>query len=141
MRLSDAISGQRMEVGQMIRLSDAIVLGSVTSRQIFGYLKDGNGDTCSWGSALSAIGTNIEIGSKFPSAYGIPKEWLWCRETHVVSCLCRRYVVNNVSAMIMHLNDSHRLSCQEIAAWVASIEPREVPAVEAVQEAEFIQVG
>jgi hypothetical protein len=123
-----------------MKLSDAIRLGSMTVPQHFGalflferpYVQ--NDDippilsACAAGSALMAIGV-LDKGRGWSTA----TYWPWTAD---MSVTCpygdgRKIVCD----MIVHLNDSHMWTREQIADWVATIEPTEMTEI---QEPEVI---
>ncbi len=98
-----------------MKLSDAIILGSVTGPQIFGRLNDIDGSNCGLGAALGAIGqaTNTKA-TDFP--------WAWTLEGVYHCPECNTYV-GTPYVLIAHLNDKHRLLRSQIAQWVSTVEP------------------
>ena len=112
-----------------MRLSEAILLGSVGTGQAFGKLKDEQGNTCAYGSALAAEGIQVTIYRAFEILIIIPLEWNWafCTHTHcpVEGCTfdfhnCTRPYID----VVIRLNDHHKWSRPRIAEWVAQEEVR-----------------
>jgi hypothetical protein len=117
-----------------MKLSDAIRLGSMTVPQHFGtlFLYVDPLDSlsivaaCAAGSALFAIGAvekNLSLMIK--------DHWPWTADMSV-TCPNGDYH-QIVCSMIVHLNDGHRWTREQIADWVATIEPpdnNDVPAFE-----------
>ncbi len=102
----------------MLKLSEAISLGAMLGPQCFGELRHGNA-TCAFGAAFAAM----------------------CRPTENVACRVWRWLINPqvgprvscpscgqnawVAYTITHLNDEHRWTREQIADWVATIEPQD----------------
>ena len=92
-----------------MKLSEAISLGSTLSPQAFGHYVDNRGGRCAWAAALEAMGIAR------PDA-----QWNWTRR--VVNCPhCQ--ISNMVAALIIHLNDRHGWTRNQIAEWISTIEP------------------
>src|SRR3954465_8026532 len=92
----------------MMKLSEAISLGSMLSPQAFGYLVDAKGRRCALGAAKAAIGPSTDYS-----------EWKWARR--MVDCPACNGRLPAIYA-VSHLNDSHRWPRQQIAEWVSTIE-------------------
>lgn len=113
----------------MIRLSEMMLLGSVVSGQAFGVFEDRDGNTCAIGSALKAAGRNaIDISiTKSKEVFPILNHDALCP---VDGC---RWGNNKpwypympgLFLIVTHLNEEHQWTRQEIAAFVATIEPQE----------------
>ena len=99
-----------------MKLSEAIRLGSLLREQHFGapYSPDGKG-SCALGAAADAIGM---------TSIGASGCWPFLVEQDAVCPYCND---RNSTAFVIatHLNDTHRWTRQQIADWVASIEPSE----------------
>ncbi len=116
-----------------MRLSEAIRLGAMLRPQAFhGLFKDGG--SCALGAALDAMGITDEEAfqrrlSLFEGASQI--------RVMVPPC-CRCLVdLHEVDAVIVHLNDTHQWTREQIADWVetleqASAEPAPLAAVDPV---------
>jgi len=111
-----------------MKLSEAILLGSVGSKQGFGAssLHSYSQRKCALGAAILAVG----IDDTF---YALVAVWPWlnnkmicpdCNDTHIT-------IIKDV---IWHLNDDHRWTRPQIAAWVATIEPSDIVAPVVEQE-------
>lgn len=98
-----------------MKLSEAISLGSMLTPQAVGSFVDGRGGHCAWASAFDAV------GHRSTTTY-MSEEWKWTKRT--VNCpICKQAAP--VAHAIVHLNDRHRWSRQQIADWVSTIEPTE----------------
>ena len=105
----------------MLKLSEAIRLGSMLHPQGFGKWWDGKG-TCAIGAAARAIGIRVELGEHFRTRRHIDV-WPWAWDEIIKSCpVCSRGPVHTAH-IIVHLNDQHRWTRERIAEWVATIEP------------------
>ena len=116
-----------------MKLSEAILLGSVMSTQTFGvtFSKDGS---CAWGAALSSI--NIHEHSVYMHFAAIRNRWAWSFAGNYICPCCNTGLLP--FSMIIHLNDGHRWTRPQIAAWVATIEPQEVAAAEPITESQCV---
>lgn len=120
-----------------MKLSEAILLGSVGSEQGFGRVVDGD-RACAIGAALLAIGVTqlgLEWNCEDPRQHGSPRlvdNWPW---TNSLSRCPHCSTHNTVSYIISwHLNDSHRWTRPQIAAWVAEQEAIYDPPKQEVKE-------
>lgn len=96
----------------MLRLSEAIRLGSLLHPQAYGHFL---GDTtCAFGAALEAIGGLKENDS-------LPWPDLMGQVATCPVCVQRNSLIN----IVMHLNDHHHWLRERIADWV---EEREIDA-------------
>jgi hypothetical protein len=115
---------------KVMRLAEAILLGSVNSPQAFGELKDMHTQgTCALGAAMEAVG--IEINGLSSSPYGDAlKLWPYLDSLLQVCPICG-FLADplNFSGphMIPHLNDKHRLTRPEIAEIVRQAEDKLFP--------------
>ena len=106
-----------------MKLSEAIRLGSLLKPQAFGGMWVGEG-SCAFGAALDAIGINA-----LTMATGI---WPWLRAP--MKCpVCGQPEVIVTLVISFHLNDKHLWTREEIADWVATVEPQEIEAAYSVQ--------
>ena len=95
----------------MMKLSEAIRLGSTLRPQGFGHLKYRD-RTCAWGAALDAINM-IEKYNKDNTIWPIEKAEVICPH-----CL----QPSDLLSIVIHLNDRCKWSREVIADWVESIE-------------------
>ncbi len=105
-------------------LSEAIRLGAMLKPQQIhdGSLSDGTG-TCALGAAMEACGIDVEgddnywsLGERFPHLDGPSPE-------HCAHCGSNP---GNLMGHIWHLNDTHYVSREKIADWVATLEAKAV---------------
>jgi hypothetical protein len=109
----------------MMKLSEAIRLGSVMTGQAFNfyYIESAGAavDTCPLGSALLAVG-------KLHEAVLVWQVWPWM-QVGTVRCPVDGCAISRIDLSanntISHLNDYHRWTREAIAQWVESIEPQE----------------
>jgi hypothetical protein len=132
----------------MIRLSEAIRLGSMLKPQIFGEATDGVG-TCALMAGIEAAG--LKLRPVRPEEYGtptdraarshagdyvveFPPEWRWATFAGKrVDCpVCEQR--ESVYRLIPHLNDQHRWTREAVADFIATIEPPEQAQPEAVEQ-------
>jgi len=108
-----------------MRLSEAIRLGATMRPQAFRTLLTDDG-ACALGAALLAVGARPEEAVR--SALD---RWPWASTVNADCPRCTRS--RTVFRVITHLNDRHRWTREQIATWVAGIEPTDwgVPGVEA----------
>jgi hypothetical protein len=98
-----------------MRLSEAIRLGAMMSPQAFRALFTDDG-TCALGGALLAVGATGE-----PALRSVRNRWPWAFTVSANCPSCGRSC--HVFGVITHLNDNHRWPREQIATWVAGIEP------------------
>ena len=109
--VSDSRSDQR-------DLADAIRVGSKRGPQCFGSYFDERGGSCALGAAYEGM-------------YRLPKEHAHVRPDHLerlFTCLddltkpcpkgCRKRLP--LAAMIVHLNDDHQMTREQIAEWLTA---------------------
>lgn len=116
-------------MSQTMKLSEAIRLGATVSHQIYGALKDRNGGTCAWGSALHAIGILDRVNMLCTlQDEQLPKDWVLLKG-EISFCpeeVCRFHDHTNplfdMEGCIAHLNDEHKWTREQIADWVQTIE-------------------
>jgi hypothetical protein len=103
-----------------MKLSEAILLGSMLKPQHYGFGKEGT--SCALEAAAEAI--NEEHWSL------VYKTWPWVQTLSrcpIPQCdsLCYGWYNRSYRDIIYHLNDKHQLSREAIALWVTSVEPHE----------------
>lgn len=104
-----------------MKLSEAILLGSMLRPQMRNEFMGPTG-SCALGAAGEALGF-LAHGDLTP--YEV--QWPWVA-TRAVECpVCCARLVSAVD-VIMELNDVHRWTRPQIAAWVAEIEASDGPA-------------
>lgn len=101
-----------------LRLSEAIRLGATMRPQAFRTLVTDDG-ACALGAALLAVGARPEEAVR--SALN---RWPWASTVNADCPGCGRS--RTVFRVITHLNDRHRWTREQIAKWVAGIEPTDV---------------
>ena len=113
-----------------MKLSEAILLGSVGSEQGFGVnsVLTNSPTKCVMGAALHAVGINVTVSFK---AYSLlPEAWPWVNQVIDVPIIAQpqsgaflgdatRQPIWNVLWM---LNDIARWTRPQVAAWVAELE-------------------
>ena len=115
-----------------MKLSEAIRLGSTLSPQGMGMYEDGEGRRCALGSALAAIGEsalsdgidNISIDNLISIHWPHVDDLLYdgismCPDDCGATC-------SELGCLIVHLNDEHGWSREQIADYIAQFDPAEV---------------
>lgn len=108
-----------------MKLSEAIRLGAMLKPQGFGVnsIKSDSPDTCALGAAADAVGITHDYADIYTA-------WPWtaknCKSPFDDRLLFRRDHEDALS-IIWKLNDVHRWTREQIADWVATIEPSESP--------------
>lgn len=111
-----------------MKLSEAILLGSISNGQAFYALKDRDGNTCAMGAAMTSIGMDIEntysyeqrdqLPNIFPILLvpvpSLPGELIWPDYVE--------YKYQTVWEAIVVLNNEYKWTRPQIAAWVAEKE-------------------
>jgi hypothetical protein len=121
-----------------MRLSEAIRLGAMMRPQAFRTLLTDDG-ACALGAALLAVGSRPEEAVR--SALD---RWPWASTVSADCPRCGRS--RTVFRVITHLNDRHRWTREQVAKWVAGIEPTDVhrmpraPGVEATDTRIVVEV-
>lgn len=107
-----------------MRYSEAMRLGATLGPQEFGCLwkRHTDGASCAEGSALRAIGLDkVQNPPRELRAKAFP--WVYAdNETLCPECGMK---LSRVSSTVIHLNNDHKMSRNDIADWVATIEPQE----------------
>jgi hypothetical protein len=98
-----------------MRLSEAIQLGALMKPQAFRALLTDDG-ACALGAALLAVGAVQE-----PARRSVRDRWPWALTLSADCPSCGRS--SSIFGVIAHLNDNHHWLREQIATWVASIEP------------------
>lgn len=106
-----------------MKLSEAILLGSIGTEQAFGVLKTTDGRTCALGAAMTAMGMNLE-GLDELTRWKLFRDIASCWPVTKVHAQCPacNWGPVTVEAGIWHLNDKHGWPRPQIAAWVATLE-------------------
>lgn len=118
-------------------LSDAILLGSMLRPQCFYKPFNGVG-SCAFGAAEEAIGINI-ASPAYAGTSTIPEKWEWTQGSGMGCPECGETPFRIASIISEHLNDGHRWTRERIAAWVATVEPKEPVADPQPQHAELVE--
>ena len=100
-----------------MKLSEAIRLGATLGPQTFTQWRGQNDSTCAIGAAMAAIGLKNGLSGD------VEKRWPELRRIMV------EYPTNKsrccLFTAILFLNDNERWSREQIADWVASVEPQD----------------
>lgn len=117
-----------------MRLSEAIRLGAMLGPQALGWFHDDVGGTCALGAAKAAVGSATIAGFE-PVLRFSPVTCPACQQ-----CFTTTEQVHALGAMIVHLNDGHRWTREQIAELVASFEPADASplSADAVAGAELV---
>jgi len=104
-------------------MSDAILLGCKHSAQAFGVMRDTAGRTCALGAAAEAIGFNPMLDGEI----AINRRWPMMYDEQLIKCpvpdcdffspFGENPILTPVQ-VLMHLNDNHRWTREEIAHWL-----------------------
>lgn len=134
-----------------MKFSEAIRLGSLLRPQAFYEYASADGRTCALGAAMEAVGVTPRYGEGMSGEEVMYKElqttadWLeWRRDMTGKNPPCPvcgdmeyhghtpdgQVVKRNVSSVVIHLNNDHRWTREQIAEWVATFEPVHRPAKE-----------
>ena len=96
-----------------MRLSERMILGSTLIRHIH-TMGDSRNDGCAIQCAYKAQPTTTK------------QDWINTGVTHCPVPDCHMYKHEwGVGGVIVHVNDEHKWSIDQIAQWIASIEPNE----------------
>lgn len=116
-------------------LSQAILLGATLAPQAFGMLVDDDGHTCANGAAFEAAGLMTVDRTRRPVVFTFTDFWfltavrLWPVLNHKAACPACPNRIDQVSGLIVHLNNDHRWTRPRIADFVAAIETQLDPPV------------
>lgn len=125
-----------------MKLSEAIMLGSTTTKQAFRAYVTPDGRTCAMGSALHSIGTNLSQLELGPDTQICPLEkvrriclsiWPWTvgmtDQPNCPACGLGEHDYlggwGDYVGLIIHLNDGHEWTREQIAEYISTIEPKE----------------
>jgi hypothetical protein len=109
------------ERGKAMKLSEAIRLGAMMKPKYVSWMhSEDMTATCALGAALDACGAL----HSFVSADDCYERWPHLQAVSKLPCGCTLAVKNTVEA-ITHLNDGCGWTREQIADWVATIEPVE----------------
>lgn len=106
-----------------MQLSEAIRLGAMLKPQGYGALLE-DGKTCAIGAACDAIGLlgQCMADGTFPDS--VAQRWPLLEELNVLrTCPTCGMGQFGGGGVIVHLNDSHKWTREQIADWVQTIEP------------------
>jgi hypothetical protein len=117
-----------------MKLSEAIRMNGMMKPQGFGpWSMTSLSAPCALGGALQILGRQCteETG---PNYFALNEQWEWLlpnQECPIPDCNYGKTPQSNTNAtcVIFHLNDDHRWTRQQIADWVETIEPAELPAL------------
>lgn len=104
-----------------MKLSEAIRLGAMMKPQAFGSFYD-NGGSCALGAACDALGIDPNLETQFlfvPDKIG----YSVCPECGMTRF--QRNTAEDDAYLIVHLNDIHRWTREQIADWVETIEAQQ----------------
>jgi len=113
-----------------VKLSEAMRLGAMLSEQGYGMRAMTGEVRCALGAALNAV--HDPVSKKWPSWMGsyqaVREYWPWVYEYETACpaadvCHWRPITPILVLRTITHLNDEHHWTREQIAAWVATMEP------------------
>lgn len=109
-----------------MKLSEAILLGSTMNPQAFGVYEDPDGHTCALGAALKAVGFVVHKVLLPMDAMVNSTNLAWLFPfLHYYDACPGCGAANTVFNIIPHLNDDHKWTREQIAEWVATVEPKE----------------
>jgi hypothetical protein len=119
-----------------MKLSEAIRMNGMMKPQGRGAPSIGDPNApCVIGGALQVVGKQVVAieEAQRVNNYGVLRTlWMWLDQPRQCpACNARTYDAVNV---LYHLNDDHLWTRQQIADWVASVEPQEEPAPQVEHE-------
>lgn len=105
-----------------LKLSEAIRLGSMSTEKCRGFVCRYDGARCALGAAALAIGSQARVTGE--AIAEMRKRWPW---TRLMVNGPEPILIGEVSPLptIVYLNDQTNWSREQIADWVATIEPPE----------------
>ena len=107
-------------------LSEAIRLGSMLGPQIRGHFVGPDHSSCALGAAMIAVGYHNRLATRWELK--VLLKALFPITTSIVRCpscgaaVRTRCLVGYLAGCIVHLNDAHRWTREQIADWVETIE-------------------
>jgi len=111
-----------------MKLSEAMRIGASWSKQSFGKLKNDDG-TCALGSAVEGCFgdkyKNILFHERIPGLFFVYFNEILKYEINCPydNCIFKFDTFNKtLEVLIMHLNDTHKLTREQIADWIEKIE-------------------
>ena len=106
-----------------MKLSEAIRLNGMTKPQgVGGASLSSLSAPCAIGGALQSIGQQLTGGFVLDNYARFSRAWPWTdRDGYCPACGSP----NQMFGVVYHLNDIHRWSREQIAAWVETVEPQE----------------
>lgn len=84
-----------------------------------------DGTTCALGAALDAVGSTASRCSD-ESYNDLQHRWPFLSEKAIAPCGCLDRNRERTLCHVWHLNDGHRWTREQIADWIATIEPSDV---------------
>jgi hypothetical protein len=130
-----------------MNLSDAIRLGAMIRPQAFGDLFLDH-ESCAMGAAYEAAGLMDEHTERRLELVPLQRWDDLTRatfpilKTKGVGCpMCGHDDGLGLAFVISHLNDRHRWTREQIADWVETVEPREVPAAVDALDSSAVEVS
>lgn len=121
-----------------MQLSEAIQLGAMMKPQAYSQTLTRDGRTCAFGAAFDALGCLTEIMDT-PFELLVSAQWPWIRTCveHPAMPMTLRWPVFDI---ILSLNDRDKWTREQIASWVATIEPASEAAAEPLA-AVLVEIG
>lgn len=101
-----------------MRLSEAIRLGAMLRPQVVLFFFS-NGASCALGAAAEASGVTYPDFGRVISV--LEDRWPWIYAVYAPCPVCQDR--RNMRGLVPHLNNAHAWTREEIAAFVATIEP------------------
>jgi hypothetical protein len=111
-----------------VKLSDAIRLGAMIRPQAHGrFFRDGN--SCALGAALEASGLAVydeeySMDEQAPLSDRLIVDHAALIHECPAGCSEFSHLPHRIDAVIVHLNDRHEWTREQIADWVETYEPR-----------------
>lgn len=113
-----------------MKLSEAIRLGSALCAQAFEvYQESPYGPRCAIGTAFAAVGVCVYGLTEDEVMGELRQRWPFALDERYQQTVCPsgcdKVTPEDVSGMIIHLNDCHEWTRKQIADWVETVEPAE----------------